>query len=338
MPFMEANRLQYISYLRVLATFCVVVIHASTGYLNIFSANGFDWNYANVLHSFTRFSVPLFVMISGALLLPRQESFSVFYKKRMTRIVWPFLFWSLIYLVYYFYRYTNFEVLPLTRVGEIAADKLLHGTSVHLWYLYMILGVYLALPFVQRLVFTLSESELRWFLVLWFVALFVMNKRLVSYMPSLDLSFFFGYIGYLVLGYWLAYRAPAVKVSVCVLAILVLGGLTCWGTWLLSVQVQKYDSLLYGYLFPNNALLAASFFLLFKQLVKKPELPAWLSFLDSYSFGIYLCHIIILNYIHPLVNLPTLWKIPAVSLVTVLLSALLILLIRKVPGGKYISG
>jgi len=335
---MEANRLQYISYLRVLATFCVVLIHASTGYLNTFSSNGFDWNYANVLHSFSRFSVPLFVMISGALLLPRQESLSAFYKKRMPRILWPFLFWSLIYLVYYFYRYTNFEVLPVSRVWEIAADKLLHGTSVHLWYLYMILGLYLALPFVQRMVFALSEAEVRWFLVLWFIALLVMNKRLVNYMPALDVGFFFGYVGYLVLGYWLAYRAPQVKWQLCVVAILILGGLTCWGTWRLSAHAQQYDALLYGYLFPNNALLAASIFLLFKQLVKKPELPKWLGFLDSYSFGIYLCHILILNYIHPLIDLPTLWKIPVATLVTVLLSALLVFLLRKIPGGRYISG
>lgn len=335
---MEANRLQYISYLRVLATFCVVVIHASTGYLNMFSAQGFDWNYANLLNSFSRFSVPLFVLISGALLLPRQESFSVFYKKRMTRILWPFLFWSLVYLVYYFYRYTNFEVLPLSRVWEIAVDKLLHGTSVHLWYLYMILGLYLALPFVQRMVFALSETEIRWFLLLWFISLFMLNKRLVSFMPAVDLSFFFGYVGYLVLGYWLAYRAPAIKWGYCLLAIFILGGLTCWGTWALSLKAQKYDSLLYGYLFPNNVLLASAIFLLAKEWVKKQEIPQWLGFMDKYSFGVYLSHIIILNYIHPLVEMPTLWKIPVVSLLTFILSVCLTFILRKVPAGKYISG
>lgn len=335
---MQENRLQYISYLRVLATCSVVLIHASTGYLNVFTAQGFDWNYANLLNSFTRFSVPLFVMLSGALLIPKEESLNYFYSHRLLKLLWPFLFWLCIYLVYYFYRYTNFEVLPFSRVVEISWDKLLHGPSAHLWYLYMILGLYLAMPFLQRMVQAMSGLELKCFLLLWFISLILLNKRLLPYMPAIDLSFFYGYVGYLLLGYWLSTVTCKLSARFWAIGFLLLALATAGGTYLLSLSAKQYDSLLYGYLFPNNALMAACAFLFFKQLAVPERLPSWVALIDKYSFGIYLSHILVLNYLHPKLDLPTLWKIPLASLLTLLFSLLLTYVLRKIPYGKYVSG
>lgn len=335
---MQENRLHYISYLRVLATCSVLLIHASTGYLNAFTATGFDWNYANVLNSFTRFSVPLFVMLSGALLIPKKESLKDFYSKRLLKLLWPFLFWLFIYLIYYFYRYTNFEVLPISRVLEVSGDKLLHGSSAHLWYLYMILGVYLAIPFVQRMLMAMSEREIGIYLLIWFMSLLLLNKRLLPYMPAFDLSFFYGYVGYLVLGYWLSTRSRLIDAGYWALAFVVLGLGSAGGTYLLSKAGGQYDPLLYGYLFPNNALMAGCAFMFFKEVVSDKRLPVWISIVDKYSFGIYLAHILVLNYVHPMVDLPTVWKIPLATLLTLLLSLLLTYLLRKIPFGKYVSG
>ncbi|QBQ39674.1 acyltransferase [Sphingobacterium psychroaquaticum] len=335
---MQENRLGYISYLRVLATCCVLIIHASTGYLNVFDPKGFDWNYANLLHSFTRFSVPLFVMISGALLLPKQEALSSFYQKRVTRVLWPFLFWLVVYLVYYFYRYTNFEELPFSRVLEVSLDKLLHGSSAHLWYLYMIIGLYLTIPFLQHLVRALGDKEMLVFLGIWFLSLIFLNKRLVTYTPDFDLTFFSGYVGYLILGYWLSRISRNRGLWLWALVFVALAGITTWGTFLLSQKAGRYDTLLYGYLFPNNALMAVCAFLIFKEGLSNSTVPGWVKVIDKYSFGVYLSHIIILNYVHPKIDLPTLWKVPLVTLVTLLLSLLLTYLIRKIPFGKYVSG
>jgi len=67
------EKLSYISVLRIIATIAVIAIHASSGYLNSTDIAGFDWKYANLINSFTRFSVPIFVMLSGALLLTKEE-------------------------------------------------------------------------------------------------------------------------------------------------------------------------------------------------------------------------------------------------------------------------
>ncbi|MFD1771877.1 acyltransferase [Sphingobacterium suaedae] len=334
---MQRQPIYYISALRVLATFLVILIHASTGYLNRFSADGFDWHYANILHSFSRFSVPLFVMLSGALLLPKNEDTCLFYRKRMIRVLLPFLFWLVVYLVYYFYRYTPIDVLLASRIVEISLDKLLHGPSAHLWFLYMILGLYLAVPFLQKIVVQASQKEILIFIGLWMLSLLLLNKKVGSYLPSLDLTFFSGYVGYLVFGYYLAARNIALPIAVSLSLVVCLGGLNTWGTYLLSLQQGAYDPALYNYLGLNNVLLAGSVFLLFKQLIRRP-IPRWAQAVDLYSFGIYLIHILLLNYIHPLIIAPTVLKVPIAALLTLALSILAIYLLRRLPFGKYVSG
>lgn len=327
----------YISALRVMATFLVILIHASTGYLNQFSAYAFDWNYANVLNSFSRFCVPLFVMISGALLLPKKEETTTFYQKRMSKILWPFLFWIVIYLVYYFYRYTNFEVLPAQRVLEVCIDKVLHGPSAHLWFLYMIVGLYLAIPFLRLIVQAATDRDLILFIILWLASLLLANKSLYSYVPKIDLTFFSGYIGYLVLGYYLSTRQLRIGWPVCLLAFVILGLCALGGTWLLSHNAQRFSPALYNYLGINNALMASCLFLAFQKIITQP-LPRWIQAVDLHSFGIYLVHILVLNYLHPLIELSTAWKIPAASLLTLAISFAIIYILRKVPYLGLVSG
>lgn len=329
--------IHYISALRVLATFLVILIHASTGYLNHFESASFNWNYANVLNSFSRFSIPLFVMISGALLLAKKENLLVFYKRRLVKIFIPFVIWTLIYLIYHFYRYTPFSVLPLSQVIDTSIQKIMHGSSAHLWFLYMIVGLYLAIPFLRMIVHQASQNEIILFILLWTVSLLVMNKEFNKYLPTIDLTTFSGYMGYLFLGYFLAkteFNGPWWFYLVLAIAI---GTLNTWGTLNLSINFSKYTPTFYGYLGINNAILAAAVFLLFKAIIQKP-LPRWLLTIDSHSFGIYLVHIIILNAIHPLVTLPVIWKIPVATLSTLALCLFFCVIIRKLPGGKYLTG
>ncbi|TDS10390.1 acyltransferase [Sphingobacterium paludis] len=329
--------ISYIGALRVLATILVILIHASTGYLNNFHPASTDWHFANALNSFSRFSVPLFVMISGALLLNKQEDIVVFYQKRVSRILGPFAFWVFVYLVYYFYRYTNFDVLPLSRVAEISIDKLLHGPSAHLWFLYMIVGLYLAVPFLRILVTYSQERALLILLLVWSLSLVIMEKSYYAYVPKIDLTFFSGYAGYMILGYYLAKKAWHIPTLFLVFLIAAIGLLNTWGTFYISESNNGFSPTLYNYLGLNNAILAAAVFLLVKKLVTCP-LPFAFAYLDRLSFGIYLVHIIVLNYVHPLIPFDTFLKIPLATLLTLLASSAIIFLLRKIPYVAYVSG
>ena len=92
------NQKDYISYLRVIATIAVIVLH-TVGFISMDYGNVNDetWALATFINSSVRFCVPVFIMIFGALLLGKDESVKLFITKRLNRIFIPFIFWSLIY-------------------------------------------------------------------------------------------------------------------------------------------------------------------------------------------------------------------------------------------------
>jgi len=328
------EKLSYISVLRIIATIAVIAIHASSGYLNSTDIAGFDWKYANLINSFTRFSVPIFVMLSGALLLTKEEYTGQFYKKRLLKIFYPFLFWT---IIYFFYN-TNVLELNIDQLISTLVYRLKNGANAHLWYLYMIMGLYLAIPFLQKIVKHSSMRELEIFLVLWFITLFIFNKNFSTYLPKFDLTFFSSYTGYLILGYYLKVKDFRGIKWWCLFLFIMAALGTAYFTYEMSLSAHEFRPLLYGYLSPNTVLIATGIFIFIKTISRDLKLPQWALWIDQYSFGIYLCHILILNYVHPILPVVTFLKIPLATFVTLAISIMLIYGIRKIPFGKYISG
>lgn len=132
--------------LRIVAIIAVIWLHVSGEVVVRESGPGdADWWVGNVADAFSRWCVPLFVMASGALLLPRRPDIDpwAFYRRRAARIVVPTLFWTAIYL-------------GVRAIGEDASARSLvisvvRGTPYyHLWFLYMIVGLYVAAPLISR--------------------------------------------------------------------------------------------------------------------------------------------------------------------------------------------
>ena len=331
----------YISYLRVMATIAVVAIHASTGFLNLFNAYSFDWNYANWINSFLRCSVPIFVAISGILLLHKEENTLTFYKKRIGKILPPFIFWTIVYIFYLLIRVRNIDQLSWDTIFNTILQKVLTGANAHLWYLYMIIGLYLAIPFIRKFVVNARIKDIEYFLAIWFLASFLKFPLIKEYTPNIDLSFFTGYLGYLVLGYYISIKDINWPKSLWIYLYLISATITALMTFYLSSQHQKYDPTFYNYLTPNTIICTAAIIFFSKKLwSEKIKTPKWVELIDRYSFGIYLIHIIPLNYLHPICStyLHSSLVVPCVTILTVVCSANLIYLLRLIPGGKYISG
>ena len=101
----EHRSIDWLDAVRWLATIAVITIHVVAPYLYQYGQISIvNWNIYNVIDSLSRFAVPFFVMLSGALLLNRTISLVDFLKKRFLRILIPFLFWSLIYSTYHFLK------------------------------------------------------------------------------------------------------------------------------------------------------------------------------------------------------------------------------------------
>src|SRR5256885_496912 len=95
-----AGRRQWMDALRVLACLAVIVLHVSASVVIDFpDVRSLHWTVGNIGNAFTHWCVPVFVMLSGALLLSpaKQLPVTVFYRKRASRILIPLAFWSVVY-------------------------------------------------------------------------------------------------------------------------------------------------------------------------------------------------------------------------------------------------
>src|SRR5690606_24110474 len=170
-----------------------------------------------------------------------------------------------------------FESLSMEKVWSITLDKTLHGSSAHLWYFYMIIGVYLAIPFLRKILIHSTNREIEIFLLLCLFSMLFTSKSLYKVMPKFDLTFFSGYIGYLVLGYYLSIKEFKFKRSVLLLAftyllMVIVGAI---GTYLLNQHVNKLNTFFYNYLFATTAIAAGALFLWVKESMWNMKVPTW---------------------------------------------------------------
>lgn len=402
------NRNFSFDLLRALATVSVVALHVAGPVLYEYgSLPAGEWWTANAIDSAVRFSVPIFLMLTGALLLPRMEPAGQFLKRRFARLLWPFIFWSVVYLGVAMYFST-----ADTDIVSFLVRRFKTGASFHLWYVYMLIGIYLLMPVLQRWVAMASRRDVEYFLILWLVALFAAQPYVAAYLPDFNLMYFSGYVGYPVLGYYLnryflekkephdtsthrktaaaettseLSESPAINPRITTgigLTLLISGFLVTFvGTGWISSLRNHFDQTFYEYLSFNVIAMAAGVFLLVgrKQAGRQrmetmkggvdgftERQPKWsagirrlVETLSRYSYGIYLSHLFVLKLatflqwdlllkklsgnqtgglvesamaLHPAIGIPLL------TVATTLVALGITVALRKLPGGKYISG
>lgn len=130
--------------IRILSGFGVVLIHVTDPFLNYppyEGIGGLSWWMMNILNTAFRFSVPVFLMLSGYLLLnPRRtDTFENFYQKRFLRIGIPFAFWLVVYFIWIYFL--DFNVTPYYIFLSILSVNL-----QHLYFLFIIVELYFIAP------------------------------------------------------------------------------------------------------------------------------------------------------------------------------------------------
>lgn len=344
------KNLDWINNLRVLAMFMVVIIHTSSplimGYGRVPLS---DWLWGDFYNALARFGVPVFVMITGALLLPREYELGDFLKRRLGRIITPFIFWSLVYVAYAWYNEDITFTPDIWADTKIVLHQLKFGAYYHLWYVYMLIGLYFVIPVLSRFVRNASEKEIIYFIVVWLAVMFLAQPYLARFSPSVDMHYFAGYIGYLVLGHYLATKefSPKFTRGWLLLLFALTLALIVGGTYWSCLQKQGL-TLFYEPLGPPIVLLSSSVFLLARFTVIKWSSPLKKArdLICAYTFGIYLAHALLLDILgDPDYNININWQlchpslsIPVTAIVCFGLTLLLVYIISKIPFvGKWIS-
>lgn len=327
----------WIDFLKSLAAFAVIILHVSVPVVFEFEEKE-NWWAGNFYNSLTRFCVPVFVMISGVLLLGKNEQLSVFLRKRFLRILPPFILWSLIYLA------LKIDYgLQLKEILSYSMTELKGGTQFHLWYVYMIIGLYLIIPLVNKWILNSTKNELIYFLLIWVFVLLLALPVLNKLTTKIDLRYFSGYLGYLILGYFL-YQFVNLKRNLGLLIFLVGFLFTMIATYYISSAENDFNEKFYKFLSINVVVASSGIFILFKNIIiKNKGIQKVIVFLSKYSYGVYLSHIFVLimfkeiGFTHTLFN-PWL-SIPVLAVCCLMLSLLITFLLSKIPVvGKYVSG
>ena len=346
---MENSRIvktDWVIITRAISTCAVILLHVVAPIANNFGKIPEDsWWLGNIINSLTRFCVPSFLMITGYLLLPKVSSLGEFLKKRLIRVLLPFFFWSLAYLAYFTWSHWNKgDVAGSSEWISFFSDKLKFGTAFHLWYIYMLVGIYLIIPILSRWVIQATRKELQYFLIFWIVLLFFDMKSLNLWFPYFDLRYFSGYIGYPVLGFYIGTSEKHRErlwhgVFMFITGVLI----TALATSYFSHTNGSWHPEFNAYLSPNVVLASAGMFLIFRNM--NFTILRGRKFVDSISersYGIYLAHIsvmIMLSYlgidwafIHPSLG------IPLTTLLCLFGGWAITAILSKLPWGKYISG
>ena len=323
--------LRWVDLVRVVGAFLVVVAHVS--YRG--SGSVLISTYYYVL---SRVAVPLFFMVSGYLLLGKQESYGDFFRKRALKVFVPFLVWSVIYLLW---KREGFDTPFSLKLVASYLLKIVRGPREnHLWFFYALIGLYLFTPILRVFVSRATLRDLFYFCGLWFlvVPVFSFLQEFTPIKIGFELYFVAGYSGYFMLGYLLG-KLEFTRPQLYGLAFLFL--LFSIGTTLLNVSVKS--EYFVSYLSMNVVLMTAFAFVLLREVHIGDRVNGFLVPLSRASFGIYLAHVIVMAELEklPMVSSwfsmgSSVYMIPLLGLMVFLVSFVLVALIQKIPVLRWI--
>jgi Uncharacterized protein conserved in bacteria len=285
-------RLARLDTARWLAALAVVLLHCAALAVSAPHAYGSAaWLAANAYDSAVRWCVPVFVMVSGALLLaPRRqpEPLGRYYGKRLARGLAPLVFWTAFYLAWSaFLARLDDQPAPagawLTRLAE-------GRPYYHLWYLYMIVGLYLFAPFVRDwYARTTARRRLASVGAIFVIAVLDgLYRHVAGAGRGFFLTWFLPYLGYFVAGRMILAGELRVPRPGWVLAGSI--AVTALGVAALS-DADALDLYFYEYF---SLTVTAMSLAAFQLILDKPRLPR-LPLLAPLTFGIYLVHPVFLD-------------------------------------------
>lgn len=313
------KRIVYFDYLRVLATFSVIILHISAQNWYIVDVNEASWQIFNFYDSMVRWSVPIFIMISGALFLNKRMHMKEIYNKYILRMFCSFIVWAVIY--------------AFSEKGDVVA-LMLRG-HYHMWFIPTIIGLYLCIPFMYPIV--QNEKLTKYFLLLAFIFAFaipqiitlandfigeIIIKEVSAFKRSvgnMNINMVLGYTSYFLLGHYLNKTDLNKKQRIIIYILGIFGFvLTICLNLTVALKKQKPCSNYYGNFTVNVLFESVAVFTWFKyHEFFSTKIHLFALKLSKYSFGVYLVHPLIIERLNRCYGLNTLSFHPGISVVCI---------------------
>ena len=355
----NASRIVWADVLRLIAILMVIGIHCSDPFnVSPEARANPEYNFwGSIYGAFLRPCVPLFVMLTGMLLLPVKQGIGQFYKKRLLRVAVPFVVWSLLYNLFpWITGILGWDSSVLSAMfpyaGEAPSQAFesswqnilmipfnFNTYTVPLWYIYMLIGLYLYMPFFSAWVGQASERQKRIFLSIWFISLFLPYCQ-EYIMPNIGgtcawndfgvLYYFSGFSGYLLLGHYLKDKNRlSWKNTIALSVVCLVAGyaITYCGFRNMMAQegiTERQVELFFLYCSPNVLLMTIAWYLLVQKIeIKSGRTASALANITKCGLGIYMIHYFVVGIGYGVVDamgVPVSLRIPVTAFLVFLVS------------------
>lgn len=328
----------YIDYLSVISAFAVVMLHLNSCFWD-FSYERY-WITANFIECVMYFVVPVFLMISGATLMDYSKKYStvLFFKKRILKTLIPFLFWSMIGLLFL----TLFNEKNIFEMSFLEVANAVMNTEIiqNFWFFIPLFACYLCIPVLGSIPDNLKNKA--------YLYIVLMSIILNSFLPligefigfSFRLSYPIGsdFIIFLLIGFLIDRNEIGRKTRMIIYLFGIMGFLFhFFGTWYLSYENGEVIQTFKGYTNLPSILYATSAFVFIKYACRVGGINKILHKITApfvkLTFGIYLIHwfvMYILLYINILPETSILYRVGG-GIFVFCISALLVYIFRKLP-------
>ena len=356
-----------VDLIRAIAVILVILLHASieaTPNIDIMSPQGVQlWWASDIYNSLARSAVPLFVMLTGALLLQptkTNETLREFFKKRFNRIGLPIIFWGAAYFAWRYF--VNSEVLTSNSIVQ----GVLAGPYYHFWYLYILIGLYLLTPLLRVIVAYANWNIVKYLLVIWFVGtgiipLFGLYEGISAQITWFQGTVFTltGLIGYFVLGAYVAKMKIRSSLLYLIFAVSLIW--TILGTYLIVATLgERYSQFFFDASSINVIITSVAFFLILSTIrhpkavlseaaepaIQVPRTARIIQIISENSLPIYLFHVMVLEALQKgylgfkmsVTTINPIIEIPLITILTLLICLAVIVPLKKIPYVKRIVG
>ena len=374
----QKEHLVWCDAIRLLAFFMLLCCHAADPF---YAAAAYSSSGASVdpelvqwgvrWGSLVRPCVPLFVMLTGVLSLPVKTPMESFYKKRIPRVFFPFLIWSVIYyltpwmtgilgmdssVVYKFFSWaeTDSQAFSDGLANVLRIPYAFSFIACHMWYIYMLIGLYLYLPIFSAWVERATKRQKEIVLAIWAISTILpyFTQYVSQYAfgtcewNSFGLFYYFaGFNGYMLLGHYIQHYVnwSWTKTLNVALPLLIAG---FWITYSgyshvmnLPDKTPELVELFWTYNSPNVAMMTIACFLLVYRIriASHSRTASWLANLTTCGFGIYMIHyfFVFLGYdMGAWLHIPAPLRIPFSALVILTCSWSIVALAKKALGKR----
>lgn len=326
----NTERVVWLDLLRFIAILMVIAAHSVDIYNATPQENSDNSFWGAFIGSMMRPCVSLFAMMTGMLLLPIRESIGTFYRKRIPRVLFPMIIWSIIYYLTPWLTglfgadrsvvsiFFPFEYSPSQELGDALGNIAMipftfNGYTTHMWYIYMLIGLYFFMPYISTWVEKNDQALSRTFISLWGCSL------MLPYIESLipggifgecawnrfgTFYYFAGFVGYLLLGHLMGggNRLRSAKAIAVGTMLYVSGFIITHSGYSTMAEQYSYEQapdmleMFWQYCSPNVVLMTIGVFLIVQRAkVESARAQKILANITKCGLGIYMIHYIFIG-------------------------------------------